>query len=168
MKKQNKSAMINGIYRNPLLIPLLLAVLVIAYFVGKNQSIVSNNTATATPTPIQTEVISSPTHAPVQQNNTYQIPSLKQGLPPEERQKLGSYKAQIEEALRKGKEQEDNLRKKIDEYRKQCDDYENTKDECLASISDMEAKLNTLIQENEANAYPLKQKLAEINALLGN
>lgn len=165
MKKQNHKTKISGVFRNPLLIPLLLAIVVIAYFVGRNQSVVSNNTAT--PVPTQAEVILSPTQVPVQQINTYQIPSSKQGLTPEERQKLGGYKAQIEETLRKGKEQENDLRGQIEEYRKQCDDYENTKDECLANIQNMEAQLNTLIQENENNAYPLKQKLAEINALLG-
>lgn len=163
MKKQKNHKIV--IFRNSLFIPLFLAIVIIVYFVGRGQSVVSNSTAT--PAPSQTQFAPSATSSPLQKVNTYQIPTSNKELSLEERQKLGNYKAQIEEALRKGKEREDNLRKQIDDARKQCDDYTNTKDECLASIKDMEAKLGTLIQEDENNAYPLRQKLAEINALLG-
>lgn len=153
------------IFRNPLLIPLLIAFIAIAYFFGKNQNLVSNTNIKLLPTP----TIASPTITP-SITNSYQIPTTStknQGLSVEDRQKLGSYKAQIEEVFRKTKEQEDALRNQIDEARKQCDDYANTKDQCLASVKELEDKLTSMIKANEESAYPLRQKLAEINAMLG-
>lgn len=157
-----------SILSNPLLIPLVFAIVVLGYFLGRNDNLIANSNQVTTPTLAQ--FIPSPTNLPPQplKTNVYQpLPSSSNGLSLEDRQRLGRYKAQIEETLRKTKEQEEALRKQIDEARKHCEEYNDTKDECLASIRDMEIKLNTLISENEKNAYPLREKLAEINALLG-
>lgn len=61
---------IHGVFRNPLLIPLLLAIVVTAYFVGRNQSIVSDKSLL--PTQTITPTISPTTKAETQQNTTLQ------------------------------------------------------------------------------------------------
>jgi len=86
----------------------------------------------------------------------------------EERQKLGQQKAKLEEAIRQTKAEEERLRKKTEEAKIDCESYTETKDQCLSDVKELEYKLEEMIKQNDIDAFPLKAKISEINALLSS
>jgi low affinity Fe/Cu permease len=149
--------------------------LLFAFWLGKSQYF---NTKIQSETKINYKeptfiTIPSPTQAMInnviqqydQINQTQQ--NSDNSLSLEKRQELGRMRAKIEEALRKTKEEENRLKSRINELRQDCELYINTKDQCLESIKELELKLDNMIRQNEADAAPLREKISEINAILG-
>lgn len=172
MPKERKSDYIIRIPKNGLVyIPLIILLLFIGFWYFKNQTASVKNklenktviepTSTLTPTP---NIVNNGLQPAINYtNNTNGTNTLTL----EQRQKLGQQKAKLEEAIRQTKAEEERLRKQIEEAKIDCESYTETKDQCLSDIKELENKLNEMIKQNEIAAAPLREKISEINALLG-
>ncbi|VVA44327.1 hypothetical protein CANDROIZ_60013 [Candidatus Roizmanbacteria bacterium] len=172
MPKERKSNYIIKIPKNSLpFIFLIVFLLFITFWYLKNQTAsVKNNLENKTviePTSTLTPTLNIVNNDLQPATNNTNNSNGANTLTLEQRQKLGQQKAKLEEAIRQTKAEEDRLRKQIEEAKIDCESYTETKDQCLSDIKELENKLNEMIRQNDIASVPLREKISEINALLG-